>query len=280
MTNKFRIILLSITVLIIFSCSAPTEESTDENSQNAEANVEMEMPSEAAFQFDLIIANNIASPVKLISDMNTAGLNTYQDGITNPTENLSKYVTANEKALSFGIYGADLSYKSIHNRNEDMAAYLLAIRNLAEDLGLNQLFDEETMETFDRIKSNPDSIKLFIFDKYDQADAFLRGNDRLLTASLILTGGLIESLHLASSQIESSNSNNEAYLIFLEQKNTLKSLLNLYETLEAEGKMVPVRADVELLYNKFKEVESYEMFSKENMAPLHQSIDQVRNKLV
>lgn len=280
MNNKTKSILLSVSTLIIFSCSAPADESKEENSQKAETGAEMEMPSEAAFQFDLIIANNIASPVKLISDMNKAGLNTYQDGITNPTENLSKYVTANEKALSFGIYGADLSYKSIHNRNEDMAAYLLAIRNLAEDLGLNQLFDEKTMETFDRIKSNPDSIKLFIFDKYDQADAFLRGNDRLLTASLILTGGLIESLHLASSQIESSNSNNEAYLIFLEQKNTLKSLLTLYETLEAEGKMVPVRADVELLYNKFKEVESYEMFSKENMAPLHQSIDQVRNKLV
>lgn len=280
MTNKYKSILFSVSILIIFSCSAPADENTEDNSQKAESNAEMEMPSEAAFQFDLIIANNIASPVKLISDMNKAGLNTYQDGITNPTESLSNYVTANQKALSFGIYGADLSYKSIHNRNEDMAAYLITIRNLAEDLGLNQLFDEATMETFDRIKSNPDSIKLFIFDKYDQADAFLRGNDRLLTAALILTGGLIESLHLASSQIESSNSNDDAYLIFLEQKNTLKSLLTLYETLEAEGKKVPVRADVELLYNKFEEVESFEMFSKENMAPLHQSIDQVRNKLV
>jgi len=279
--------VIAIITCLSFSCVSPEEDHSEEASAIHEADTadenlgdKIDMPSEASFKLNLIIANNIAAPVKLLSDMNNVGLDSYKDGITNPTDNLSKYVTANEKALSFGVYGADLSYIGLYNRNEEMADYLIAIRNLSEEIGLIALFNPESMEEFDRIKSNSDSVKFYIFDKYDQADDFLRSNERLLTATLIVTGGLIESLHLVSSQIESGDATKKAYIIFLEQKTTLKNLLDLYESLEADGQEVPVKEDIEMLYMKFEEVDSYEIFSKENIKPLHEAIDLVRNKMV
>ena len=238
------------------------------------------MPSESSFRFDLIIANNIAAPIKLLTDMNSAGLDNYQEGVTNPTDRAEKYVTMEQKSLAFGVYGADLSYNSIYKRNEEMADYLIAIHKLSEDLGLTSQFDQNAIETFDRIKTNPDSVRMFIFDKYDQADEYLRNNDRLITATLILTGGLIESLHLVSHQIEAGDASREAYTIFLDQKNTLRNLLDLFVSLEADGHKIAIKDDIEMLQKKFSEMGSVEKFSKENISNLHVAVDEVRNKLV
>lgn len=280
MNKPYRTVLISL-VFFAFACSDPAgtgTENSDENSKTESA--ENVMPSESAFQFDLIIANNIAAPVKLLTDINEAGLNHYQEDITNPTKRVESYSSSEEKALGFGVYGADLSYNSLYQRNEEMAEYLIAIRKLSEDLGLTSLFDESSIEMFDRIKTNPDSVKLYIFDKYDQADEYLRSNDRLVTATLVLTGGLVESLHLVSHQIESGDVSKDAYMIFLEQKNTLKNLLELLNSLESEGQVVKIKSDIEMLYNKFKEVDSFDQFSKESIHELHIVVDEVRNKLV
>ena len=161
-----------------------------------------------------------------------------------------------------------------------MADYLIAIRKLSDDLGLTHLFDQESMEQFESIKSNPDSVKMFIFDRYDSADEYLRSNDRMMTATMIITGGLVESLHLVSAQIESGDANKESYTIFLEQKHTLKNVLDLMESLEKDGHEVSVKGDIETLYNKFVEVDSFEMFSKENIKALQKVILDVRNSLV
>lgn len=276
-------LFLTVLATIAFSCSEAVE-----NDQTSEANTEesakedalIDMPEKSSFQLDLIIANNIAAPVKLLTDMNEAGLNNYREDVTNSTDNFENYQTAEQKALAFGVYGADLSYISLYGRHDEMADYLIAIRKLTDELGLSSLFDQASFEDFETIKTNPDSVKMFIFDKYDAADEYLRSNDRLVTASMILTGGLIESLHLVSSQIEMGDTNKEAYRIFLGQKNTLQSLLALFDNLEAEGHAISLKEDVQTLYNKFQELDSFDKFSKENVSSLHEAIHAVRNKLV
>ena len=287
MIKKHQTIATLFFAALIYACAEPAAEN---QTTEAEADVQTEavettddsyeMPSESSFKLDLIIANNIAAPVKLLTDMNKAGLDHYREDVTNPTDKLSSYATANDKAIAFGVYGADLSYKSLYNRNQEMADYLIAIRKLSEDLGLTHLFDQESMEQFESIKDNPDSVKMFIFERYDNADEYLRSNDRMLTATMIITGGLIESLHLVSAQIESGDANKEAYTIFLEQRHTLKNLLDLYESLEKDGQEISVKGDVQKLYDKFVEVDSFEKFSKENIKALQKVILEVRNSLV
>lgn len=280
---KFRSYLL-ITSVVIFgaSCSGgePKEDEESTNEQDSASISTMDAPSESSFQLDLIIANNITAPVKLLTDMNQAGLDNYSAGITNSVDNLQKYATSQQKALNFGVYGADLSYQSLYGQHDKMADYLIAIRKLSDDLGLISLFNQNSFEHFERIKTNPDSVKLFIFSKYDEADEYLRSNDRLQTACLVLTGGLIESLHLVSEQIEKGEANADAYRIFLGQKNTLKSLVQFYEELESEGQSIDLKNDIVILYDKFVELDSFDKFSKENVDQLHEAIDAVRKKLV
>lgn len=276
-------ILLPITLFV--ACSQPTgkeenKKGSTEASASAEVDESNDIGSASEFQLDLIIANNIASPVKLLTDINDAGMVNYQDDVTNPPNKAKDYVTSEEMALNFGIYGADLSYKSLYGRHQEMADYLIAIRSLSDQLGLTSLFDQKSLEQFERIKSNPDSVKLFIFEKYDQADEYLRTNERMMTAALVLTGGLIESLHLVSRQIEVGEADEEAYTIFINQKNTLKNLLDLFNTLEQEGQEVAIRQEIQLLYDQFDEIDNADKFSKENIESLHVSINEIRAKLI
>ena len=279
--NLKNIIWLSSTLAFLASCAGEGgNHESPETTEDTVAQATKESPTEASFHLDLIIANNIAAPVKLLTDMNEAGLTNYDETVTNPVENLDKYATSEQKALNFGIYGADLSYQSLYGNHEKMADYLITIRSLADELGLISLFTQEAYEEFERIKTNPDSVKMYIFAKYDEADEYLRSNDRVTTACLVLTGGLIESLHLVSSQIAAGEANAEAYRIFLGQKNTLANLVSLFEELEKEGHSLDLKADIQALHAKFVELDSFDKFSKNNVNQLHEAIDAVRDKLV
>ncbi len=276
--------LIAIAV-ILFSCAEPAQEKTEETSQEtsqeeSQSSAEMEMPSESEFELNLIIANNIAAPVKLLTDMNSAGLDHFHKDLLNPTDKAETYATAQEKAIAYGAYGADFSYITLYKQNDVVADYLMVIDKLSDELGMTTLFDKESFERFDRIKDNPDSVKLFIFDKYDQADGFLRDNDRMVVAALILTGGLIESLHLVSAQIEAGDASKDAYLLFLEQKNTLKNLIELYRAIEKDGQTIPVKAEIEGLHQTFEGINTDDIFNKETIAPLHESIDEVRASIL
>jgi hypothetical protein len=60
----------------------------------------------------------------------------------------------------------------------------------------------------------------------------------------------------------------------------LKGLVDLFDSLEKQGKKVAIRKDIDNLYQKFVKFDSFEKFSKENIRELHVAIDEVRNKLL
>lgn len=274
---------LTIILASIVACGNPQDtstESTEKEVLEEPVVMEEEASSESSFHLDMIIANNIAAPVKLMTEMSNAGLKHYKEGATNPTQNLENYVTSEQKAVAFGVYGADMSYNSMYEKNQEMAHGLVTIKKLAGDLGLMHLFDRASFERFENIKGNADSVKFFLFEKYDAADDYLKENEQIKLSALILTGGLIESLHLVSAQMETADVNEDAYNIFLSQKHTLKSLLDLFTSLEKEGHTLELKADIEKLYSKFQEYDSIDKFPNDNSRPLHETIEEIRSKLV
>ncbi len=68
--------------------------------------------------------------IKMLTELEVG----YMIGVSNPTENTKSYVTSTSKAINMGVYGADLSYATLYNMNQDVINYLDAIRVLANDL--------------------------------------------------------------------------------------------------------------------------------------------------
>jgi len=79
---------------------------------------------------------------------------TYNSKIVNPSENVNKYLTEQSKALGLGIFGADLTYASTFQHQQDIQTYLDVIKTLADQLGIDidyaELLSDENKEKYNK----------------------------------------------------------------------------------------------------------------------------------
>lgn len=185
-----------ITILIAFSsCGDSPKESTITEEQLVQA-IESEIDSNST---QLIKFNNVIfslpSPYQFAFFIKDLGIG-YHSEYLNKTSNLKSYTSSFSKALNMGIYGTDLGYLNIYDQIPDAIQYFSVLKSLAQDIGISNTFDGNTIQRIEKNMGNKDSLLFIISNKYREADAYLKDNDRNSIAVLILAGGWIESLHI------------------------------------------------------------------------------------
>jgi hypothetical protein len=204
-----------------------------------------------------LIFQTVPSPLETASIFQNAGAD-YNADILNPMENVDDYSTNYQKAINFGIYGADLSYANIFDQTQESMFYMNCTKKLADGLGISNAFDAATMERLEENLNNRDSLMTIINDAFWIADAFLKENGQDNLSALIIIGGWIEGLYIGTQTLDKENPDEGLMKKIAEQKFSLNSLFEListYEDSEAEkmaGKMGMLKA----IYNKVEEVES------------------------
>ncbi len=120
---------------------------------------------------------------------------------------------------------------------------------MADGLGLSNAFDAETMARMEENINDKDSILHLISDSYWMADAYLEENERSNLSALIISGGWVEGVYIAT-QLAKSNPNAELIDRIAEQKLSLTHLLAIIETYRDE------HGDVNDIFIELKEVEA------------------------
>jgi len=146
---------------------------------------------------------------------------------------ISRYSTTYKKALNMGVYGADLGYATIFENNTIAVSYLATIEKLADDLSISGAFDESLINRFIENGNNQDSMLVIMSDGYRSGDKFLKNNKQHDVATLILTGGWIESMYFATSSYPHKNNQEIANRIG-EQKSSLLNIIELLEMYNTE----------------------------------------------
>jgi hypothetical protein len=200
-------------------------------------------------------------PFELASLLKNSGA-TFNKELINAPENVSKYTTSKSRALNLGIYGGDLSYASIFGQTQEALKYLQAVKSLTEALGISSAFDNETMNRIDKSmqkkkeQERDDDLQQIVSEAYLTANAFLKDNDRAKIASLILAGGWVEGLYIASSLSKASAKNEELLNMIAEQKFSLENLISLLQSYGDDPQVAEVLKDMNELiaiYNKIDE---------------------------
>lgn len=70
----------------------------------------------------------LPSPVETAYLIQNSGVS-YNMDLSNPTANVDNYSTTMQKALNFGVYGADLSYASLFNQTQTTIQYMATEKN-------------------------------------------------------------------------------------------------------------------------------------------------------
>ncbi len=219
------------TSLAFAACSSTTDSSTGETVDTAVADTKVkDVKAQNVFY-------SIPSPVETTTLLKAAGAK-YNAKLLNPIENVSKYATAASKALNLGIYGSDLSLTSIFDQTQESMLYLKCTNKLATGLGISGAFDEKTTSRIEANLENRDSLLAIISDSYWTADAYLKDNGQPGVSALIVAGGWIEGLYIAT-EIAKTTKNATIVTRIGEQKLSLDNLIALLESNKADNESIP-----------------------------------------
>lgn len=168
----------------------------------------------------------LLTPVEVCHIFDRLGI-TFDDTIILPAENRDLYMSSFKAAMNLGVYGVDMGYMKLFGINRETVNYFNTIRVLSERLNMPDSFLSDAIKSVDRNISNADSLTSLMNEAYDKIDRHLRLEGSEGTLGLMLMGGWIEAMYLAT-QVAYDPSHPDPQIVgkIAEQKYSLNSLLS------------------------------------------------------
>jgi len=194
------------------------------------------------------ILEQIPSPLETSVLLKQSG-SKYNSDLLNIPDNVSKYNANFSRALNLGIYGTDLGYTNIYEQKIAGIRYLSAIKTLAQDLGIGQYFDIETIGKLAANSKNLDSLLLITTQNFNSINKHLQSENRSNMSVLLLAGGWLEAMEIICQVAVSDPSNTQLKETIGAQKIILEQLVLLLSFYESDSQMAG-------LSNDFKELQA------------------------
>jgi hypothetical protein len=151
----------------------------------------------------------------------------YIIGITNPVENSKKYFDSQSRAKNLGAYGADLSYTTLYNQQQDVINYLDVIKSLSNELNMSKVYNEDLYTQIKQNVDNKDQLVKILTKEFNDTYAFLSDNDQQPLALLVVGGAWVEGMYLTTHVSEASYQNPDFSRVLLDQKKSFETYLEI-----------------------------------------------------
>jgi len=290
MKKQLAIVLFSG---LLLSCGNEVEEDVPQMEE-----VVMDQETSGRVEKVQNVFQTLPSPLETASIFQHAGAN-YNAELLNPIANVDNYSTNTQKAINFGVYGADLSYANIFEQTQETMFYMNCTKKLSDALGVSSAFDAATMERLEENINNKDSLMIIINDAFWLADAFLKENGQDNLSALIVTGGWIEGLYIGTKTIDKENPDEGLMLKIADQKFSLDNLVQLLATYDNEEvkQLASKLNNLKAIYDKISEEESETTveetdgvttigggsslsYDKETIIEITNEIEKIRNEII
>jgi hypothetical protein len=198
---------------------------------------------------------SLPSPVETTLLLKQAGAG-YDEALLNPTSNSTKYNTDKQKALNLGVYGADLSYASIFEQDQTIMQYMQVSKKLAIGLDLLAAIDQSIIDRLEANHDNRDSVIRIISETFLNSNSTLKEDNRPEMAALILAGGWVEALYLATQLTKDVEKDKALVERIVEQKLSFSELTQLLgQYTEQNADIAAVVAQLQGVSKAFDEIE-------------------------
>ena len=168
----------------------------------------------------------LLTPVEVCNIFERLGIR-YNDTIILPAENRDLYMSSYKAAMNLGVYGVDMGYMKLFGVNRQTVSYFSTIQTLSERLNMPDTFLSDAIRSLDADISDADSLTGLMNDAYGKIDEHLRQEGSEGTLGLMLMGGWIEAMYLAT-QLAYDPADPDPQVVgkIAEQKYSLISLLS------------------------------------------------------
>jgi len=197
---------------------------------------------------------SLPSPLETAMLIKNAGA-TYNEALLNPVDNSSRYITNKSMALNLGIYTTDLSFASLFEQTQATLNYIEVAKKMADGLNILDAIDEQTIQRLEENINNRDVIIDIISETLLNSSSYLKDKGLESTASIILVGGWVEGLYIATNLVgDSKLENNKLVERIVDQKLSLSIIINLLEETPEDPDAQSVLQDVKALDEIYKKI--------------------------
>jgi hypothetical protein len=256
MNSAFSLLMISIVGLVLFSCSGDGVGVSPDQLDSDELIVVTDNVLDSTESMNTNINGkifSIPSPIQMVSLIKKQD-DVYNASVMTDAGNVDKFTTTFKRAINMGVYGADLGYATIYEKNLQAVSYLNSVDKLSTELGIAGAFDADLVQRFIDNGNNQDSMLIIMSEGYRKGDQFLKDNEQHDLASLILTGGWIESMFFATTSFQKTKNQEIANRIG-EQKTALKTIVDLLKDFNGEGTYTDLITKLTDLQTDFDKIE-------------------------
>lgn len=220
-------------------------------------------PKEIFYQMSL--------PVEMARMFEQVGANYFPE-ILNSTDQLSRYDTTLKIALNLGVFGVDLSYVKIFDQQADVIKYFTAIQSLSDDLGIPRNIYSDVLLNLEKYVSNKDSLARVAVKIYSLTDQYLREKGEKSSAAMIMMGGWIEGMYIATRIYERDQENIKLLEKIAEQKYSLNCLISLMNNYHGDKDMTEYLLMLKNLRRSFNKFQIYYKTDEVSVDTIHKVI--------
>lgn len=228
MNKKSLFIALGLSTGLLYSCGGGEHENHLHNVDSAKIASDTIDDTKSKIEKAQNVYYSIPSTSEMAALLTDAGAD-YNMKLVNDINQVDKYTTPRKQALNMGIYGADLNYCSIFERTNETMFYMECTRSLAEKLGIENAISEETITRAEENIDNRDSMLTIISDMFYELEEYLAENDKDDISALVIGGGWIEGLYLATQTFNEKKPNQDILNRIAEQKLSLGNLIKFID---------------------------------------------------
>ncbi len=255
MFNKTKVsfckntLLLLLMIFSIFGCKNGRSNQEESNGKDT-----VEVADTTVKVKPKKVFHSIPSPLQVTALLKQAGAK-FVSSILNPPSNASKYSTTFNKSLVIGIYGTDLAYANMFNQTQQAISFMEAIMKVSEGLGLTSILSSsKLLSRFQNNMNNQDSLFSIIAELYRETDESLKENEQKNSAALILAGGWIEGLYIATD-LAKMNPNKELNNRIAELKFSLSRLLEKLDDEKSNPETIGLIKDLTSIKQTYEAVD-------------------------
>jgi hypothetical protein len=264
--------ILILSLIGLASCNSCSNRSAVKEQKKVELRVKDTI--ETQIQANVYPLPTSANVIKMLTELEVG----YIIGITNPIENSKKYFSSTTRALNLGVYGADLSYATLYNMQQEVINYLNSIRSLSNELNMSKIYNEEL---YDKIKVNfdkRDELVKILTKAFDDTYSYLSENDQQSLALLVVGGAWVESMYLTTHVSEAAYQVAGISRVLLDQKKSFELFLDITKPYAND----PSISDFLKILDPMKKVYQgiNNSLTEKNIKDITKAIDSIRGQIV
>lgn len=248
MKRNYLLIAPLAASLMLVSCGGDKTEGEDEMATVDSVKTEVEATPVTETFFQVPSPGEMLTFIKMVGGKNNKNVS-----FLNSPENQKNYTDNKSKALNFGIYSCDLSYCSIFEIGSEALKYFKVVKQLGDQIGVSSAIQPEVLKRLEGNVGNPDSLSVITDDVYFTSFETLESSKQGPTLSLVVAGGWLESLYIATS-LGKYDAKSPIVERLADQKYTLDNLIEFLKKYESDANVASVLAQFTELQAEFNKI--------------------------